>query len=319
MNCKLCGANWNLNNIHPNFEGCPICSVDFKLHREYLIFDEIEELVLFLINESDIDICNNPNLILAYIGDLFPQRIVEREIIKSLIETGIPSNINDFMNNKLSARELHKVIEKAAYEQQDRIIASIDYICGINKSGDDIGTKEFYLKQLNNVYEEKHKIIALKKAHLIDPNDDHIITALAERLYKVKEFDTYTSLLRKSAELGNSDSIVKLALHSHRSKNKEEYYELMHKAAEMGNRVACFREYLNLYREETTKEVAMGYLKSAAEKNYVPAMYEYAMHLYYGDEITKNREAAILLLEECASKGYDDAICKLKFISSQKH
>ena len=319
MKCKICGANWKLNNVHPDFEVCPICSIDFKSHRECLGFNEIEELVLFLINENKMDICDNSNIILAYIGDLFPERTIEREIIKTLIEDGIATNINNFLNKKLSVQELHKVVENRSYSQKDRIIASIDYICGINRSGDDISTKEFYLKQLDNVYEDRYKIIALKKANLIDPTDDQIITELAEQMYKSKEIDEYILLLRRSAELGNSDSIVKLALHSYRKKDKEEYFELMHKAAELGNRVACFREYLNLYSEETTKEAAMEYLKAAVDKKYVPAMYEYAIHLLHGDSVPKDNDAAILLLEECASSGYDDAICKLKFVSSQKH
>ena len=74
--------------------------------------------------------------------------------------------------------------------------------------------------------------------------------------------------------------------------------------------------YSRYYEKNSTKELAIDKLKMAAESKYLPAMYEYALHLLYGEQVTEDVTKAIEMLEECALLGKEEAIEKLRFIYS---
>ena len=90
--------------------------------------------------------------------------------------------------------------------------------------------------------------------------------------------------------------------------------ELFTKSAELGNEKASYVLYKIYYHDQASKELAIQYLKKAADLNYIPAMYDLAIHLLYGDDIGKNITRAIQLLDKCAEKGNQPAISKLFYL-----
>ena len=90
--------------------------------------------------------------------------------------------------------------------------------------------------------------------------------------------------------------------------------ELFTKSAELGNEKASYVLYKIYYHDQASKELAIQYLKKAADLNYIPAMYDLAVHLLYGDDIGKNTARAIQLLDKCAEKGNQPAISKLFYL-----
>lgn len=90
--------------------------------------------------------------------------------------------------------------------------------------------------------------------------------------------------------------------------------ELFSKSAELGNKKACYVLYKIYYQTHAGKELAIQYLKKAADLNYLPAMYDLAIHLLHGDDTDKNTEEAIRLLDKCAEKGDQSAISKLFYL-----
>lgn len=90
--------------------------------------------------------------------------------------------------------------------------------------------------------------------------------------------------------------------------------ELFSKSAELGNEKASYVLYKIYYQGQASIELAIQYLKKAADSNYLPAMYDLAIHLLHGDDMKKNTEEAIHLLNKCAEKGNQPAISKLFYL-----
>ena len=90
--------------------------------------------------------------------------------------------------------------------------------------------------------------------------------------------------------------------------------ESFSKSAELGNVKASYVLYKIYYQNQASTEFAIQHLKKAADMNYLPAMYDYAIHLLYGDDVDKNTEKAIQLLDKCAKKGSQPAISKLFYL-----
>ena len=95
-----------------------------------------------------------------------------------------------------------------------------------------------------------------------------------------------------------------------------QYFE---RAAKKDNAKACYYLYAIYYNIDNSeeKEIAMRYLKQAADLKNINAMYEYALHLFYGDDIKKDVEQALQLIQICANAGKDEASAKLAYLSNE--
>ena len=100
-------------------------------------------------------------------------------------------------------------------------------------------------------------------------------------------------------------------------KIKEKAIELFEKASVQNHAKANYHLYSIYYNEyDNRKQLALEKLQYAMESGYLPAMYEYGLHLLYGENISENVPIAISLLESCALQGSIEAIEKLRYIYS---
>ena len=86
------------------------------------------------------------------------------------------------------------------------------------------------------------------------------------------------------------------------------------KAAEEGIVEAEYSLYALFYQFDETKSESIKHLQKAADGGFLPARYDLAIHLLYGDDIKEDKSQAVRILDECARRGYNDAIEKLIFM-----
>lgn len=101
-------------------------------------------------------------------------------------------------------------------------------------------------------------------------------------------------------------------------KSNEKAIELFEKASEQNHEKANFQLYSIYYNseKENFKQLALVKLQYAAKAEYLPAMYEYALHLLYGEHTLENVPMAVTILENCALQGCEEAIEKLCYMYS---
>lgn len=92
--------------------------------------------------------------------------------------------------------------------------------------------------------------------------------------------------------------------------------DLFERSSKMGNAKSSYVLYKLQYQDAEKKKAALENLRNAANKKYCPAMYDLAIHFLYGDDVEKDTEMAVRMLQECAEHGHTGAISKLYYLFS---
>jgi TPR repeat protein len=350
MRCLRCNADWNNGNIRPPLSHCPVCEANYTVEPSLKKYDNIAELLYELrINNSDV--FNDSRRVLAYLNDYFPREEDIREELKALYERGLLDTIDGFLGGKISDDDVSTfVIENTTETLKSEILKLLQMVLGVNSDyGTDFNQSDYYRGILEKLNDDCYRIKALEKATVVDDDpslknqliefkiktgdmedavkdletaaamgDSRSLYALAvmykDGSYYQKDLDKAQGLLKMASEKGNSSAdylLAEMLLES--GENKDEAIVYLRKAADNNVKAQC-----RLYRELYAKNVneAVDYLKKAAFKGYAPAMYEYSLHLLYGDDVSQDVDSAIKFLEEAALRDDKDAISKLAYIYS---
>ena len=354
MRCLKCNAQWNIGNKKVTFyDSCPICDADYAGNPELREFSSIEEFLQTLIIDKGNDICLETNMINAYLNDYFPVKAAERSDINILLLSGLGGVVKDVLDGKLALVDwFAKIKDIGTSTPRPIIIGILNRLSGIEKnSGSDFGSCDYYLDQYGNINDDS-KLLALNKALICDKNDQRVLNLLAKHNLVNGDSKQAIKYLEQSASTGDVEAIYLLAdyylkgVKVKKDKKKAEEYlntalsrgdqnaifklGLLHmtppdvdlnkatdyflKAASSGRAEANYMLYTLIYKYTDSKNDAITYLLRAVQQNYTPAIYDYSIHLLYGDDVSENVNYAIQLLDSIASKGHQDAIDKLHYM-----
>lgn len=249
-----------------------------------------------------------------------------------------------------------KIDEVSFYGNVDEFIDSIMFLVGsLIKEGTVVTSPAFYKEYAATCLDIEKKVIALKKAIQYGADEEtelelanlkitidseaglKILQNLAERgnveallrLAKIYEsgvgvqqdYQREIEYLNKAILNNSAEAMFQLGrlymLGLGFAKNKQTAIELFERAAEQRHVKANYQLYF-VYCDKGSeyRKLALEKLQISAETGYLPAMYEYAIHLLYGEYISENVTMAISILESCALQGYEEAIEKLRYIYS---
>lgn len=356
LKCKRCGASWILGNLSLKRDCCPICDINLNVQSEYREYETVIELLQVLIEQNGIDFWNNDRAINGYLNDYFPEKIEIRDKIRFLLDNKFNNQIIYWYHNPPSRDEIMNALEgeHAGNMADNQFIDGIMALVETYKNeGTNFENPSFYKEYAQKCVNMKFKEVALEKAVQCGA-DEQTELELAEFKLAVGEKDGI-DILQRLAEKDNVNSLLRLAkmyeqgkfinrdyskeiecLNKAISKNsaegmfqlgrlymlgwgmpksKEKAVELFEKASEYNHEKANYQLY-SVYYNENREQIALEKLKHAADSGYVPAMYEYALHLLYGEHITENVSTAVSILNACALQGNTEAIEKLRYIYS---
>ena len=353
MHCLKCGASWISGNCNPIIAACPVCDTDFKQEAEYRGYDSVLELLLCLIYEEGDEVCRNTLKITSFLNDYFPQETFVRAQIGLLLNEDLGNIVYQLRKNLKGNLDIKKTVERAGVTYPlTKIEQAVYYLAErITEYPSPVNTADFFLKQVPQLKNDVFRISALEKANEIEPQI-RSLRQLSELLFSVGKSWEAINSLEKAANLGDEDAFLLLSeifelgkevpINYSRSVfylnqlekngNTKAYYQLGRfyylglgvekdveravkyflSAAEKDHEEALYMLYRLMYRENKTR--AVEYLRRSAAQGYVPAMYDYSLHLLYGDDIKKNVHEAILLMENCAALKYQDALSKLRYL-----
>lgn len=238
----------------------------------------------------------------------------------------------------------------------DEYIEGIKFLVGASKDmGSDIENPTYYIRFADDCLNLEYKIKALEKAILYGADADislnyvdlimdididkgiDLLKNLAEegningllwlaKIYEKgklvkRDYQKEIELLNRAVQKNSSEAMYQLGrlymLGWGVAKDREKAIELFEKAAVTNHAKANYQLYSLYYNtNDKLKAKALEKLRIASKAEYLPALYEYALHLLYGEYITEDISMAIMLLEKCAGMGCEDAIEKLSYIYS---
>lgn len=350
MRCLRCNAKWDNGNIKPPLSCCPICEADLTSELSGKEYSNIGEF-LYELRLNNADIFWDSRRTLAYLNDYFPREDAVRGELKKLYDFGLMNKIHMFLDGNLSGSELSDfLLDNVAESVRDEVVSLLSFaLCISTDKGTNFEQSDFYRTALNVLNNDSYKIKALEKAIVYD-NDASLKEQLVEYKIKTGDIENAVNDLERAAAKGDATSLYSLAVmykegtYYEKDLNKalgllkiasekgnvaadyliadllfetdkdDEALSYLRKAADNNNVKAQCRLYNELYSEN--RKDAVGYLKKAAFLNYAPAMYEYSLHLLYGDDIDQDIDSAIRFMEEAAVKNDKDAISKLAYIYS---
>ena len=354
MKCNKCNAEWNISYRGVTYiDSCPICGADYTRDPSSREFQAPVELLQTLIVENGVDILNNFQNIFAYLNDYFPQEKAFREDYKSLYENGVINDIISVASQTPREFDWTNRLDGISIQQSnDQINQMINRISGGDSyPGTDFGSAEYYLSQYSSV-SEYYKTGILEKAIYCDPNNKQALKLMVEYNLSHNRAKDAVTMLENNIAGGDLDSLYTLVDFilegkiPYSSKSKAEgylqyaaslgdsraYYKLGNmylkgnggdyskatewfmKAAEEGIVEAEYSLYALFYQFDETKSESIKHLQKAADGGFLPARYDLAIHLLYGDDIKEDKSQAVRILDECARRGYNDAIEKLIFM-----
>ena len=351
MRCIRCNAKWNNGNTRAPLLVCPVCETDYSVEPSLKEYSGIAEF-LYELRMNNSDAFFEGKRVLAYLNDFFPKETEIRDGLKRLYDSGLIEEITGFLNGSKSGSDFTSFIMSNADENvRDELLELLYFALSISAdAGTDFTQSEYYKGVIDSLNDNIYCIKALEKAIAID--DDSALKKLlieykiksgdvkdaikdiekaaasgdAQSLYTLavmykdgnfyqKDLDKAVGLLKLASEKGNAAADYLLADIFLSDKTKrDDALVYLRKAADRDNVKAQCRLYNELYSRNNNE--AINYLKKAAFRSYAPAMYEYSLHLLYGDNVDQDVDSAIKFLEEAASKKDRDAIGKLAYIYS---
>ena len=153
------------------------------------------------------------------------------------------------------------------------------------------------------MYFTKEELNALEKALSYYGDDDDTICALSDLKLRSNDIEGYKALIEKSASLGNDLSQYKMyeILKNENDTERAHYY--LKESADRNNTIACFKMYNLMCKEPDNVNMAIDFLIKSATNDYLPAMYDYAIRLLYGENVKEDASKAIALLKKCSDMG----------------
>ena len=339
--------------MSPIISSCPICDTDYRKNDEYRGYDSIAELLMCLLLEKGNGICLNILQVTSYLNDFFPEEVVLRNQIQTLLNHGIGEYIFQCRNNHIPRQDLRTIIKQAGLiDKYDDIEKTVYYLTGeIIEEGSNVENAHFYLDQLEQLHDIDHKLVALEKANKLSPNI-YALSRQADLLFENGNTYEALAILEKASKTGNEKVVLRIAniyekgeivqrnygrafdLYSQLEgqDSVEGLYHLgmlcylgrgveknISQAVEYFSRSAekgNYKAQYFLYRilYKDNPIAAVDCLVKSAAQNFEPAMYDLAIHLLYGDDIIKDVTRAIGLLEECSKNGNRDAASKLYYM-----
>lgn len=353
MHCLKCGASWITGNEKPIISSCPVCDTDYNNYIEYRGYDSIREFLLCLLHEQGDAVCKNTLQITSLLNDYFPQETAVRRQIESLLNNGLGEAVYQYKMDVSKRVDISEIVKKSNVSiSLELLVDTVEYLTNKRlEKASPVNTAEFYLNQAATLQNEAYKSIALEKANKIRPqadslrkqadilfslgknrdailvleqaanvNDEDALLLLAE-IYEAGEkvptdYKRAFSYLKRLEGNGSSEGMYQIGWYYYLGygveKDMNQAIHYFSKAAEDNNERALYALYKVLYQDNAN--VAVDYLRRAADLKHVPAMYDMAIHLLYGDNVSKNVKTAIGLLEKCADKNYGSAISKLSYM-----
>lgn len=316
MKCKCCNARWNIGNINPHISNCPVCGKSYVSDKDIRIIENYKELFIVLLNEEGRDICNNSKRIIGFVKDYFPEKYETNQLIIDLLDVKLGTRIYDFLGGKGNYNSVIGVIDSIDTGEKKLMIQKcVNFLCGIDEESYSTSDKDFYVSQIERLNTDEYKIRAIEKA-LGYGDDTALIETLIELKKKVGDIQEAEKLIKKNAELGSGIALYQMACKLILEKQYDEAIAKLEDAAKIDETQSCFKLYKLLYRNNSKRKEAIKYLKQASDNKYIPAMYEYSVHLLYGDDVKEDIDTAISMLEYCAEGDYLDAKSKLRYIYS---
>ena len=206
----------------------------------------------------------------------------------------------DVQNNEIKKTALRKAVSVCNVEKKNNILwelATLEY-----------DTSDIKVEDTLRELMEEEDVRALLK--LVNIYENGIVL---EKNRKAA-FD----LLKRGEELGNSEILFQLGRYYTLGWSGEMDLEIgedyFKRSAKMNNPKACYQIYNIGIRSHGLDTELIELLSKAVTAGYRPAIHEYAMHLFWGDGIEKNRELASQLLEENANGGYEPSRCFFKYV-----
>ena len=119
--------------------------------------------------------------------------------------------------------------------------------------------------------------------------------------------------LKTSAKLGNEDALIKFLKISEIDSSN---FDLFEKAEKNGNLFVTYK--LSQYYRKSDTESYISKLKSASNKNYIPACYDLAQCYFNGEGVKKSFPTCINFLKKIHQKCSSSKNAKEKYLSSYK-
>lgn len=353
MYCLKCGASWTTGNEKPIISCCPVCDTDYNDEIEYRGYDSIREFLLCMIHEQGSEVCKNTLQITGLLNDYFPQETAIREQICSLLNNGLGEAVYQYIENPAEQIDISEIVKKSNVSLSlQSLVDMVEYLASRKPEiASPIDTAEFYLNQAAGLQSNAYKEIALAKANKIRPqgdslrkqadllfssgknrdailvlekaagvNDEDALLMLTE-IFETGErasidYKRAFSYLKRLEDNGSNEGMYQIGWYYYLGygveKNVNQAIQYFTKAAEDNNERALYALYKILY--QSNANTALNYLRRAVDLKHIPAMYDMAIHLLYGDNVTKNINMAVKLLEECAANNNKSAISKLAYM-----
>lgn len=344
MECRKCKCKWILGNVNPSYKMCPVCEEDYLEHKESVLYTDPYELIYILLLDKTNELMDDPGIINAYLNDYFPTEYAFRgKIAEELSDSRIKmvcgwmlehKNVNDVL---LSFHGISNDTKK--------------FLMFVFGNPPQKGTQfddSFYL-HFSESCEDKYKLMSLYKAYQFKASESTMISIVNEKrrkkdnswkkdideldesvdentlidLFKIfvdeNENERAIQYLKKASDQDGFRAkriLGKELIKGERiNKNVTQGFELIKVAADKGDSQAAYLMY-NLYLDKKDYDNSRKYLGISVGRGYMPACFEYAMHLLEGDLVTENVDKSVKLLEQCAANQYEDSIRQLIYIYS---
>lgn len=313
MRCLRCGVAWNPGNQTPVGERCPICNAELEFQPSKVEVASIRELAACQMKKYGSEAFAKDGTLENLIHLYFGTDEKEAQEVCALLDAGIKSLIEQWEGSIPQAPDILDALKSFQMNfDVEPYCEDINYILGGTiDNGDPIDSAEFQLSYADTGREPSFVLKSLAAAHHMGNTEATL------RLAKVLE----------KGSGGNKDlkkALIVLQEAEHRSE-PEIYYQIARLyrlgrgaeqdlktalryfslAAEAGHAKAKY-QLCNIYRFKDSAK-AVNYLIEASNEGYIPAMFEYAERLLYGDEVSLDRDKAISLLKECARNNHKEA------------
>jgi len=105
--CSKCGSEWNSNIESAK---CPFCGVELNVKMSPDKFNNIGDVLKYIVDEYGVELYHKPSLLMSYIKDLAPQFLQEERLLRMLIPSGIFEEI--FNNRAMEENDIEIFINK---------------------------------------------------------------------------------------------------------------------------------------------------------------------------------------------------------------
>ena len=267
------------------------------------------------------------NKMIEWYKNMPPQDV----IVQDIMSLGIQDRINEYTSGIMYLLGAIKIggtnfIEPQYYEEYARNCSDIRYkILALEKALKYGADDEIALK-LSEIQMNVDNVKGLRLLQeLSEKGNVNALLKLAkiteQGIFIERDYKKVTEYLVRAEQKKSAEGIYQLGrlylLGRGVPRNRQKAIELLEKASHENHEKANYQLYGIYYNSNCSlQQVALNKLQNSAKSGYVPAMYEFALHLLYGENVVENIPMAVSLLEACANNGMEEAEEKLCYIFS---